>query len=344
MSTNAAVGGGVPPSVVGVYQAVSEDQKVPWEILGSLGDEMTGNGTDAPDGVERGFEMTPQMEAIAEAAALRNGSDTTVTTATAEPSAEEPAGTVVPVAEPPIIDDSEGGPWLGVFLIEESAWADGASSTYGNDAQRLEAQAGVVARWLNRDLSKNDSFDPDLDLETNKQAWVEVVASLPIKGLNGSDTAEATAQRIVERAIAWSNGEDWCSATSASAGSAALPTGGPMAIGASFIYDPGLKLTDERWQNASTLIRVAFERGLGERAAVVVIAAAIPETGLMNLDYGDRDSLVPFNQSVLLYEALRDAGHDVTFYKIAGADHGVRFWTPAVMAVVIDFFDAHLKR
>ncbi|MEZ4703255.1 MAG: alpha/beta hydrolase [Rhodothermales bacterium] len=59
--------------------------------------------------------------------------------------------------------------------------------------------------------------------------------------------------------------------------------------------------------------------------------------------HGDRDALVPFNQSVLLYEALRDAGQDVTFYKVAGADHGVRFWTPAVMAVVIDFFDTHLN-
>jgi acetyl esterase/lipase len=59
--------------------------------------------------------------------------------------------------------------------------------------------------------------------------------------------------------------------------------------------------------------------------------------------HGDRDSLVPFNQSVLLYEALRDAGHDVTFYKVAGADHGVRFWTPAVMDVVRAFLDEHLK-
>ncbi len=59
--------------------------------------------------------------------------------------------------------------------------------------------------------------------------------------------------------------------------------------------------------------------------------------------HGDRDSLVPFNQSVLLYEALRDAGKDVTFYKVAGADHGVRFWTPAVMDIVHAFFDEHLK-
>jgi acetyl esterase/lipase len=59
--------------------------------------------------------------------------------------------------------------------------------------------------------------------------------------------------------------------------------------------------------------------------------------------HGDKDVLVPFNQSVLLYTALRDAGHEVTFYKIKGADHGVRFWTPAVLEIVHAFFDRNLK-
>lgn len=60
--------------------------------------------------------------------------------------------------------------------------------------------------------------------------------------------------------------------------------------------------------------------------------------------HGDEDGLVPFNQSVLLFEALRDAGQDVTFYKVKGAGHGNRFWTPAVMEVVHRFFDLHLKQ
>ena len=58
--------------------------------------------------------------------------------------------------------------------------------------------------------------------------------------------------------------------------------------------------------------------------------------------HGDRDALVPFNQSVLLYEALRDAGQVVGFYKVAGAGHGDRFFTPSTLAVVTAFLKKHL--
>jgi acetyl esterase/lipase len=58
--------------------------------------------------------------------------------------------------------------------------------------------------------------------------------------------------------------------------------------------------------------------------------------------HGSRDRLVPFGQSVLLVEALRDAGQDVTFYKIAGADHGdPSFWKPATLDLVVDFIGSH---
>ena len=44
--------------------------------------------------------------------------------------------------------------------------------------------------------------------------------------------------------------------------------------------------------------------------------------------HGDKDRLVPFGQSVALYRALRDAGHKVGMYRVAGADHGGEaFWT-----------------
>ncbi|WP_405082938.1 alpha/beta hydrolase fold domain-containing protein [Paenibacillus chitinolyticus] len=58
--------------------------------------------------------------------------------------------------------------------------------------------------------------------------------------------------------------------------------------------------------------------------------------------HGDRDEIVPFNQSVLLYEALRHAGQDVTFYKVKGAGHGPGLWTPEVLRVVRDFLKANL--
>lgn len=61
------------------------------------------------------------------------------------------------------------------------------------------------------------------------------------------------------------------------------------------------------------------------------------------LIHGDADVIVPFNQSVILYQALRKAGKDVTFYKVAGGNHGFHFWSPAVIQLVVDFFDEHVK-
>jgi acetyl esterase/lipase len=44
--------------------------------------------------------------------------------------------------------------------------------------------------------------------------------------------------------------------------------------------------------------------------------------------HGDRDRLVPYGQSVLLYQKLVECGQKVDMYRIAGADHaGNAFWT-----------------
>jgi len=58
--------------------------------------------------------------------------------------------------------------------------------------------------------------------------------------------------------------------------------------------------------------------------------------------HGDRDEIVPFQQSVILYEKLRDAGQDVTFYKIKGAGHGPGFWNASVIKIVLDFLKANV--
>ena len=54
--------------------------------------------------------------------------------------------------------------------------------------------------------------------------------------------------------------------------------------------------------------------------------------------------IVPFNQSVILYEALRSAGKEVVFYKVEDGNHGWQFWSPPVMQIVENFLDEKLKR
>jgi len=59
--------------------------------------------------------------------------------------------------------------------------------------------------------------------------------------------------------------------------------------------------------------------------------------------HGDHDQLVPWQQSELLYEALKNAGADVTFYTIAGAGHeDPKFNSEMMRAAVKAFFDKNL--
>ena len=52
----------------------------------------------------------------------------------------------------------------------------------------------------------------------------------------------------------------------------------------------------EQARHATTIARVARDRGLPDRAVVIALATAQQESGLRNLDYGDRDSLGLFQQ------------------------------------------------
>jgi dipeptidyl aminopeptidase/acylaminoacyl peptidase len=59
--------------------------------------------------------------------------------------------------------------------------------------------------------------------------------------------------------------------------------------------------------------------------------------------HGDKDRRVPYNQSVLLFEALRKSNVEATMFKIKGAGHG-GFSQPYILSTVQQFFDTHLKR
>ncbi|MFF9477582.1 heavy metal transporter [Streptomyces sp. NPDC014733] len=57
-----------------------------------------------------------------------------------------------------------------------------------------------------------------------------------------------------------------------------------------------LELTPERAANAATISAVASARGLPPRAVTIALATAMQESGLRNLDHGDKDSLGLFQQ------------------------------------------------
>ena len=60
--------------------------------------------------------------------------------------------------------------------------------------------------------------------------------------------------------------------------------------------DTATTLTTEQRQNAATIIKVARDRGTPPRAWLVALATAKQESDLLNIPYGDRDSLGLFQQ------------------------------------------------
>jgi acetyl esterase/lipase len=58
--------------------------------------------------------------------------------------------------------------------------------------------------------------------------------------------------------------------------------------------------------------------------------------------HGDKDPLVPLNQSEILCDALKKTGVDTTLYIVQGGGHG-GFKDPQVDVLVARFFDKHLR-
>ncbi|MCC8100960.1 MAG: S9 family peptidase [Clostridiales bacterium] len=84
-----------------------------------------------------------------------------------------------------------------------------------------------------------------------------------------------------------------------------------------------LSLPEQELKAASAISQIDSEKEL-------------PPTLIM---HGDKDDSVPFMQSVRLYEALKKAGKDVTFYKVKNAGHGgPEFWTEEILNIYDAFF------
>ncbi len=67
-----------------------------------------------------------------------------------------------------------------------------------------------------------------------------------------------------------------------------------------------------------------------------------PEAPSTLIMHGDQDDVVPFEQSMEFYKALKQSGNDVILYKIKGAGH-IAFTQPHILDLVKKFFDQHLK-
>jgi acetyl esterase/lipase len=108
---------------------------------------------------------------------------------------------------------------------------------------------------------------------------------------------------------------------------------------------PGARLKhDPPTSPESRLIGGAIQENAEKVARANPIQYVTSDAPPFLIVHGEQDPLVPCHQSELLYEALKRARSDATFYKIAGAGHGSpEFHTDMMRAAVLAFFDKHLK-
>jgi acetyl esterase/lipase len=94
----------------------------------------------------------------------------------------------------------------------------------------------------------------------------------------------------------------------------------------------------------SQLVGGAIQENAAKVARANPITYVTKEAPPFLIVHGEQDLSVPLHQSALLYEALKNARVEVTFYKIAGAGHsGSIFYTEMMQAAVQAFFDRRLK-
>ncbi|MCY7404440.1 MAG: LysM peptidoglycan-binding domain-containing protein [Cryobacterium sp.] len=118
--------------------------------------------------------------------------------------------------------------------------------------------------------------------------------------------AVANASGVSVQAVLDANGLGWSSiiypgqvltlpltAAPTSVSTATVPAPAPITVATAGVVTP---MSEEMRQNAQTIVSVGRGVGVSNAGLVVALAAAAQESGLRNVDYGDRDSLGLFQQ------------------------------------------------
>jgi dipeptidyl aminopeptidase/acylaminoacyl peptidase len=86
------------------------------------------------------------------------------------------------------------------------------------------------------------------------------------------------------------------------------------------------------------------QRNKDQAARANPITYITPDDPPFLILHGDRDPVVPYNQSELLLDALKQAGLDATLIKVQGAGHGgPLFQSDENARRIVEFFEKHLS-
>jgi acetyl esterase/lipase len=110
-----------------------------------------------------------------------------------------------------------------------------------------------------------------------------------------------------------------------------------------FVTTPGYESHATAHSPEAKLLGGAVVKDPARAASANPITYVSPDDPAFLIVHGDKDPLVPINQSQLLYDGLKQAGVNVHFHTIKDAGHGQGFAGPGIEPMVGAFFDRMLK-
>ena len=110
-----------------------------------------------------------------------------------------------------------------------------------------------------------------------------------------------------------------------------------------FVTTPGYETHATATSPEAKLIGGAVAENKDKAARANPVTYVSQDDPAFLIVHGDKDPLVPINQSQLLYDGLKQAGVNVLLHTIKGAGHGQGFGGPEIEPMVDAFFERVLK-
>lgn len=306
VSAAAAADDGLPHELFDAYVAAEDATGVPWQLTAAVAYTQTDHGRDAGDGEEREDDQLhpvveppirleaqtaagdddPEIDPPPESDDTEDAEDGSETGGGDPPEGEEGAAPP-PAPAPPAATTTDDITRVGPFLIDEAA-------LNVDDANTTPAAARFIAETIDSHIRSN-GFSEDLAFEEQEALWVAALDALPVRGaVPDTEGGSAWAKGIYRVAAAWMVG-DSAACGSSTSGWTLTATNGPINVGDLLAKD-GRPMTAEMMTNAQEIIAAGLSLGVPTKGLVIAIITALQESGLGNLDYGDRDSLGLFQQ------------------------------------------------
>lgn len=204
-----------------------------------------------------------------------------------------------PTVEPPILAGTAPDIFAGPMLIP-------TSMLEAAEANRTAVAARWVAARLD-DARRAGDYDERKSFENQRDVWLTALGQLPLRGVSAN-----WAGQVFDRSLGWINGESGSCAGSGSAPapsttvttapSATTTTSTPNTPAPTGTFAVGAKLSDggavtaEMVANAQAIINAGAAANVPRDGQIIAIATSLVESGLINLNHGDRDSVGLFQQ------------------------------------------------